>query len=120
MKREVPSGLRTEFLHCRISPDDAEAAENLPPHSRKRAVVRCAATKSIFDILGEKVSHRGGVTVCNLYSGSERIGKGVAVCSPLDNFNKRIGRDISLGRALKNLETLKAIQGLKRILELPS
>jgi len=48
----------------------------------------------------------GGMTECDLVdpeSGTVIV-TGYAHCSILDTFNKRIGRDISLGRAIKSLK----------------
>lgn len=48
----------------------------------------------------EKPSPKGGVTVCYLpHSGGTVLA--ASVCSPKDNFNKKIGRTISMGRAQK-------------------
>jgi hypothetical protein len=40
-------------------------------------------------------------TVCLLIKEKEVMARGVAVCSPLDNFEKRIGRAKALGRAIQ-------------------
>jgi len=50
---------------------------------------------------------RGGYTLCTIRDddGSE-LAIGVAECSPLDPFCYRIGRAISLGRAMKRLTCL--------------
>lgn len=56
-----------------------------------------------------KVSPRGGMTVAYLYRKEDleaggiaiAVSSGVAHCHPNDNYNKRIGRAIALGRALK-------------------
>ena len=42
----------------------------------------------------------GGRTECRIYHGTALISVGTARCSLKDNFCKRLGRDISLGRAL--------------------
>ena len=47
---------------------------------------------------------RGGVTRCYIYDDTkELVAIGEAQCSLEDQFVYRIGREISLGRALKNL-----------------
>ena len=48
-----------------------------------------------------KVSCRGGVTICFVPEEDDYMSVGIAVCSPLDPYNKKIGRQIALGRALK-------------------
>jgi len=53
---------------------------------------------------GEKIAPQGGLTqVCvSLPNGKYYFGH--AFCSNKDNFNKKIGRNIALGRALKIAE----------------
>lgn len=61
---------------------------------------------------GEGVSPKGGWTTATLYrdvsaelgheAPDQVVGTGVAYCHLNDNFNRKIGRDIALGRALKN------------------
>jgi len=46
----------------------------------------------------------GGIaTVCLLQNGG-LVHRGIAFCSPLDQFVRKVGRNIALGRALKALE----------------
>lgn len=55
------------------------------------------------------LSPRGGTTVAKLWLPSQDpkvdapIATGEAECNSADNYNKRIGRSIALGRALKAL-----------------
>lgn len=47
-------------------------------------------------------SPRGGATFCSVLDADDHVvARGSAFCNAKDNFNKRIGRDIALGRALK-------------------
>jgi len=41
------------------------------------------------------------ITVCLLRHGGEILARGIAVCSPLDQFVKKTGRDKALGMALR-------------------
>jgi len=51
-----------------------------------------------------KPGERGGYTICYLLGDeNEVVAADVAECSPEDNFNYAIGRDIALGRARKAL-----------------
>lgn len=44
----------------------------------------------------------GGETICVIFNDKTKIWQlGVAKCSMKDRFTKKIGRDISLGRAIK-------------------
>ena len=45
----------------------------------------------------------GTATICLLENGG-LVHRGIAFCSPLDQFNKKLGRNIALGRALKAME----------------
>lgn len=53
---------------------------------------------------GMRFEPRGGATIARILDDNGKlVAEGTAVCSPKDNYNKSIGRQISLGRALKNL-----------------
>ena len=43
----------------------------------------------------------GAITYCYLKEGDNVVARGLAVCSPMDVFNKKIGRSIALGRAVE-------------------
>jgi hypothetical protein len=75
MMREVPEGYHVRFQHSRI-------LQNTFPKLLP--------------------SPRGGRTYCYLEDESNvPVVTGVAYCSKEDQYNKKIGRAISLGRALK-------------------
>lgn len=93
--------LKTHFTHLRLHTKDAELLKNLDPQSRVSILGFYAAPKHEIEF---ELSHRGGVTICDIFDEEGNcLSTGMAICSPLDNFNKKIGRDISLGRALKEL-----------------
>ena len=50
------------------------------------------------------------VTVCLIALKGEAIARGVSICSPMDCFNKRTGRAIALGRAMKALHHQKRME----------
>lgn len=60
-----------------------------------------------------KMSPRGGMTIAYVYRKEDleaggiaiAVSSGVAHCHSKDNFDKRIGRAIALGRALKKMRT---------------
>jgi hypothetical protein len=56
----------------------------------------------------KRISSRGGTTIAELYDGDLLLTTGYADCHESDNYNKRIGRDISRGRALKQLADQQA------------
>lgn len=61
----------------------------------------------------ERPSPKGGVTVCYLPD-SEGTVLAASVCSPKDNFNKSIGRKISMGRAQKGKGMVLSMQAKDR------
>lgn len=46
---------------------------------------------------------RGGETMVRVFDDDGTTVSGIARCSDKDNYNKRLGRTIALGRALKRL-----------------
>ena len=42
---------------------------------------------------------RGGMTICTIEEDGRVLGQGVSICSFLDNFCYRLGREIAHGRA---------------------
>lgn len=76
MRRTLPEGAKVKYWHER-------------------------ATDPEMHVL---IEPRGGKTVAKIIlpDGSEITGE--ARCSDRDNYSKKIGRDIALGRALKSLE----------------
>ena len=80
MKPVIPEGYKVEFEHMRKTRqgDKMDSGRTLDP--------------------------RGGETWARVFDADgEHLTIGIAVCNEKDNYNKRIGRNISLGRALKNL-----------------
>lgn len=59
-----------------------------------------------------EVSPRGGFTVIEITSPDKQINtSGKAVCSDEDNYDRKVGNAIALGRAYKNaLEKMKATE----------
>ena len=59
-----------------------------------------------FRVNGQQPLPRGGCTVATILDADRNlVAFGEATCHERDNYNRRIGRMIALGRALKNLET---------------
>lgn len=55
-----------------------------------------------------EVSSRGGSTTIEITTpDKQHTVSGKSVCSIEDNFNRKVGNSIALGRALKQLETLQ-------------
>jgi len=79
-----------------ISVEPAEILENASKVMRKSEFIHFRVVYT-DDEGNEQISPRGGVTVCYFLEDSAYFG--VAVCSMLDNYCKRRGAHISLGRA---------------------
>lgn len=62
-------------------------------------------TRNKAEILGinhSTVCPHGGKTTVDIYFDNHLIGHGVAECSHKDGFNRKVGREIALQRALEN------------------
>ena len=94
MQPQLPEGVTAKFAHYRrirlresFSPEDY-FVDRIDEH-----------------IFPDQILPRGGFTECYLYdSEGNKIGEAMAACNDRDNFNKKIGRAIALGRALHSLE----------------
>ena len=90
MKPTIPEGLTPRFQH-----KDLPARRPVVPGPRKFDEYRTKSVETIY-----RYVLRG--TVCQLLDeNGEVIAVGEARCCPKDQFNRRLGRTISLGRALK-------------------
>ena len=69
-----------------------------------------------FDDLSEKpqIEGKGGATVAYQREPNGSFSYAVALCSDRDNFNRRIGRDISLGRLVKGPAVVVPEQSLNQ------
>ena len=63
---------------------------------------RVTTERHRFGGISEEIEPRGGVTHVRITTPDGEELKGVARCSLKDNYNKRLGVKIALGRALKN------------------
>ena len=76
-------------------------------HARLQKIVR-KLTGNAFEVRA-----KGGSTTIEVTTPDKKydvIGK--SVCSVEDNFNRKVGNSIALGRALKSLENLKLMEVL--------
>jgi len=102
VKRELPEGAKVKFHHGRRVDGDWGT------FFRKKENWGCWDPERTTDghrtHTSDEISPYGGTTTCliTLPDGTEV--SGAAACSNKDNFSKKIGRDISLGRALAALE----------------
>ena len=53
------------------------------------------------------ISNFGGTTIIDVTSPEGLSATGQSICSIEDNFDRRIGNSIALGRALQNLHSIK-------------
>ena len=119
MTRVLPEKYEVEFEHRRLSPDDVASGRR----EYKRGVydyqtwlsriTRRTEPAHVMKKKGQQISANGGITYCFVRLKEEHVPEDetdnlrlvtFAVCSVHDNFSKKKGRDISLGRALKQLE----------------
>jgi hypothetical protein len=52
---------------------------------------------------------KGGCTEVDLIDPSGKTSKGVAMCNPKDNYNKKVGVMVALGRAMKTLKSSQEV-----------
>jgi len=93
MSPVIPAGVKVFFTHYRKFPGmiDFYTRGELP---------------------GFPPEPKGGLTEARLVSNGRIIAMGYADCSTKDNFNKAVGRNIALGRALKALNNQPEVIGL--------
>ena len=82
MNQQLPDGYRVKYTHVR---------SYVNPRPGK------------FDS-HKTLSQKGGRTYADVYDPKDNlVASGIAIVHPKDNYNKKIGREVSLGRALKTL-----------------
>lgn len=100
--RSIPEGAKVRFSHGRrVDGDWGEW------HRKKENWGRWDpehTTDGHRTHTSSEISPFGGRTVCMITLADGKEIHGVAECSRKDGYNKKIGRDIALGRALKRLE----------------
>ena len=100
MKHDVPEGVTVKFAHGRRVEGDWGLW-----HRKKENWGRWhpeATTDGLRTHTSGEISSHGGKTTCSLTFPDGGTIWGVAECSNRDPYSKKIGRDIALGRALKN------------------
>jgi hypothetical protein len=97
-------GYDINITHFRLSPRQRDEWVKI---GREDAVNKILLFAQTVSTLRPKhaISPHGGWTLAQVFKGDELVAEAVAVCSPRDNYCKRIGRDIATGRALKELRT---------------
>ena len=117
MTRVLPDKYKVEFEHHRLTPEDVrhgrqEYARGVYDYQTWLSRIhRLAQPAHKMKKESRSISPNGGVTFCFIkikdvpedQDDNLRL-LTFATCSVHDNFNKKKGRDISLGRALKQLE----------------
>ena len=81
---------------------------NVEIHHKRNTVYKLDENRSQFNstLAQKEVSPKGGYTAAFLEKDGMRF-VGEAVCSKQDNYNRKIGAQIALGRALKKIEGLR-------------
>ena len=102
MKRELPEGARVKFTHGRC----LQPGGGPPVYWSKEDDPERVTWAELGNYVepGKIVSPRGGATHCKITLPDGTEANGEARCSHSDNYSKRLGRTISLGRALADLE----------------
>ena len=103
---ELPEGYTVKYTHGRF--ENRDVLRLLGVYLRGnfeeyREAFDATPTADRRDL--DHPSTTGGVTTAVIYdTDGNEVARGVARCGVLDNYSRRIGRDISRGRALKNMK----------------
>jgi hypothetical protein len=87
MKPIIPEGATVYVKHLRYF-------EELP------SPITTHEAKTVFFVAGPPTP-KGGITLAQIEFADGRTVRGSARCNPLDTYNKAIGRNVAIGRALK-------------------
>lgn len=115
-------GYFVKVSHWRVATkDEAEILANLKDTTYQRNLYQ----RLVMDKVGLRPSPRGGATTVVILKPNENflndkdgdvVAQGAAICNPIDNFNKKIGLQIALGRAVGQLFGLPASDNLPKII----
>lgn len=108
MKRQLPEGFDVHYEHQRYRLEDVQFVMEQdwdgPLQAIKRAQDRLVLLTTYKEKRENVISPTGGITYAHVFNGEGfEVATGKSRCSLLDNFDKKIGRDIALGRALKTM-----------------
>lgn len=92
MNLDIPNGYEVDIFHYRHAPGPGGGLT--------------LVTKQEASVLGREINPRGGLTIAQIVREDHEgwrvvICDGEAYCSENDNYNRKIGREIAVGRALK-------------------
>lgn len=101
--RQIPEGLHVRYSHERCTHQEVRA--NLLARKDGLNFPLITHPRQLFQTNSWPISPRGGKTTCYLEDEDRNtVAQAEAKCSALDNFVHQIGRDISRGRLLKELD----------------
>lgn len=104
MKPEIPAGLKAKVVHRRYVEGNSLALftdQEIRSDGMKRRPKGGLTEAFIVDEKGDPL------VVGTKENGEPDVAEGIALCSLADNYNRRIGRDIAVGRALKKLGVIR-------------
>ena len=101
MTTEIPEGVKVRFTHGRVVKDDWGLWFRKGPNKEWGRWDPEKTTSGHRTHPAQDIATHGGLTTCELTLGEEKVVHGRAECSGRDRYVKKVGRDISLGRALK-------------------
>src|SRR3954463_13588029 len=100
---KTDDGYDIRIDHFRLSEAKMHFAKGLDPYDWLSIALSSCESVTALRTAGETIAPCGGFTVAQVFDGEKMLAEAVAVCSPQDNFSRKIGRDIATGRALKRL-----------------
>lgn len=100
----VPEGYCVVWKHWRVPYSWAHSAYNVTKRCPSRDLWKVVELYHPSDKIKFTPHTHGGCTECYIYDANRQfVASGEATCSLKDQFVYKIGRQISLGRALKHL-----------------
>lgn len=115
MLSRLPEGCSVRFEYHRYSDEDVSVAlerletEGWAAYLEAVSDVQSRPLRTYDEKRAATLSPSGGTTIATILdSEGNEVAQGVAQCSLRDVFSRRLGRMISLGKAIKEMEAVAA------------
>lgn len=99
-------GFKVKFFTERATPEAVtRCLQDREAHGYLHAPPLETLSRRVMTDAGLSLSPKGGKTTAVIFKGETKLVEGIALCSPLDHFNKHEGRIKALGRAISELRS---------------
>lgn len=93
--------LRLTRLDCEMMRENRERLKKLDRDPLR--ITRTLHRSEEIKRMGQEISSHGGYTYAMILKDGEEVARGEAWCSPFDPFNRKIGHDKAIGRAISEI-----------------